>query len=54
MVIYLVVELEFSSEKMMRNGLNSELGQTMAKDFSNFASGGVTVLLCHSQATSLT
>jgi uncharacterized protein (TIGR02118 family) len=30
------------------------VGQTMAKDFSNFASGGVTVLLCHSQATSLT
>ncbi len=51
---YLIVELEFSSEEVMRTGLNSELGQTMAKDFSNFASGGVTVLLCHSQATSLT
>ena len=46
---YLIVELEFSSEEAMQIGLNSDLGQTMAKDFSNFASGGITVLLCQSQ-----
>lgn len=43
---YLIVELEFSSEESMQIALNSESGQTMARDFSNFASGGVTVLLC--------
>jgi uncharacterized protein (TIGR02118 family) len=45
---YLIVELEFSSEEVMRYSLNSESGRSMAQDFSNFASGGVTVLLCHS------
>jgi uncharacterized protein (TIGR02118 family) len=47
---YLIIELEFRSEEVMRNGLNSESGKTMARDFSNFASGGVTVLLCNSSA----
>lgn len=51
---YLIVELEFSSEEAMQVGLNSESGQTMAKDFNNFASGGITVLLCRSQAAART
>jgi uncharacterized protein (TIGR02118 family) len=46
----LIIELEFSSEESMQTGLNSESGQTMARDFSDFASGGVTVLLCNSSA----
>jgi uncharacterized protein (TIGR02118 family) len=43
---YCIVELEFNTEKDMRESLNSESGQLMASDFSNFASGGVSVLLC--------
>ena len=50
---YLIVELEFSSENAMQTALNSESGQSMAKDFSNFASGGVTVLLCNSSSAEL-
>ena len=44
---YVIVELEFNTEAEMQNGLNSKSGQLMARDYSNFASGGVTVLLCH-------
>ncbi len=40
----LVVELEFPSEEAMQQGLNSEAGQAMARDYPAFASGGVTVL----------
>jgi uncharacterized protein (TIGR02118 family) len=40
----LITELEFPSEEAMQSGLNSEVGQTMARDFSQFASGGVTIL----------
>jgi uncharacterized protein (TIGR02118 family) len=46
---FLIVELRFPSEKAMQEGLNSEAGQAMARDYGNFASGGVTVLF--SQAT---
>ena len=46
---YRIVELEFSSEETMQKGLNSRSGQLMAQDFSNFASGGVTILLCQTQ-----
>ena len=46
---YLIVELEFPSEEAMQEGLNSEAGQAMARDFGQFASGGVTVVF--SQAT---
>ena len=42
-----VVELRFSSEEAMRQGLNSDAGQRMARDFGDFASGGVAVLLCN-------
>jgi len=45
---YLITELSFTSEEAMRDGLNSELSQAMARDFGNFASGGVTVLFCQS------
>ena len=41
---YLIVELQFASEAAMQEGLNSEAGQAMANDLSEFASGGVTVL----------
>lgn len=44
----LIVEMHFASEKAMQTGLNSEVGQTMAKDFSKFASGGVMVLFSQS------
>ncbi len=45
---HLVVELQFASEEAMHEGLNSEVGQEMARDFGSFASGGVTILLCQS------
>ena len=45
---HLVLELCFASEEAMQDGLNSEAGQTMARDYANFASGGVTVLPCRS------
>ena len=47
---HLVVELQFLSEEAMQEGLNSDQGQTMARDLANFASGGVTILLCHAYA----
>lgn len=47
---HLVVELHFPSEEAMQEGLNSDQGQAMARDLANFASGGVTILLCHSYA----
>ncbi|MGD2217690.1 MAG: EthD family reductase [Gemmatimonadales bacterium] len=47
---HLVVELQFASEEAMHEGLNSEVGQAMARDFSGFASGGVTILLCESHS----
>ncbi len=40
----LIVELEFPSEEAMQQGLNSEAGQALARDYPAFASGGVTVL----------
>ena len=49
---HLVVELFFASEKAMQDGLNSEAGQTMARDYANFASGGVTILPCRSHEVS--
>ena len=42
----LIVELEFPSEEAMQQGLNSDAGQAMARDYPAFASGGVTVLFC--------
>ncbi len=45
---HIVVELEFATEKTLQDGLNSESGQTMARDFARFASGGVTILFCTS------
>jgi uncharacterized protein (TIGR02118 family) len=42
----LIVELEFPSEEAMQEGLNSDPGQAMARDYPAFASGGVTVLFC--------
>ena len=45
---YVLVELQFTSEEAMQQGLNSESGQAMAGDLTNFASGGATVLFSHS------
>ncbi len=44
----LMVEMHFASEEAMQAGLNSKEGQTMAKDLSKFASGGVMVLFSQS------
>ncbi len=45
---HLLVELQFATEAEMQRALNSVAGQAMARDFTNFASGGVSVLLCNS------
>jgi uncharacterized protein (TIGR02118 family) len=47
-LFHLIVELHFTSQEAMQEGLNSEIGQKMAGDFNKFASGGVTVLFCQS------
>ena len=44
---YLIVELRFESEEAMQEGLNSETGKAMARDLSQFASGGATILFAH-------
>jgi uncharacterized protein (TIGR02118 family) len=49
----LIVELRFPSEEAMQEGLNAEEGQAMARDFQSFASGGVTILFCHSDPGTL-
>ena len=41
---YVVVDIQFSSEVAMQEGLNSEAGKSMAEDLAAFASGGATVL----------
>ena len=46
---HLFVELQFVNEAEMQRALNSAAGQAMARDFTNFASGGVSVLLCRSE-----
>ena len=46
---HMLVELQFATELEMQRALNSAAGQAMARDFSNFASGGVTILLCRSE-----
>ncbi len=48
---HLFVELQFVNEAEMQRALNSAVGQAMARDFTNFASGGVSVLLCRSDDT---
>ena len=45
------VELAFADEPAMQHALNSAAGQAMARDYANFASGGVTVLLCRAEET---
>jgi uncharacterized protein (TIGR02118 family) len=50
---YMVVEMHFASEQDMQQGLNSEAGQAMASDLSQFASGGVTVLFSQSESQKL-
>ncbi len=47
---YLIVEIHFQSEQQMQSSLNSEPGQAMARNYSKFATGGTTVLLCQSHA----
>ena len=50
---HMIVELHFSSQKAMQEGLNSKIGQKMAADFKNFASGSVTILFCQSNNTNI-
>jgi hypothetical protein len=47
----MIVELHFSSQEAMQEGLNSKIGQKMAGDFKRFASGGVSILFCQSNKT---
>ena len=49
---YLIVEIHFESERRMQISLNSGHGQAMARDYSNFATGGATILFCHSNSMS--
>ncbi len=44
----LIAELVFPSEEAMQEGLNSDAGQALARDYPEFASGGATVLFCQS------
>ncbi len=46
--VHLLVELNFASEQALQDGLNSDAGQKMARDYPSFASGGVTILLGNS------
>ncbi len=46
--VHLLVELIFPTEEALQDGLNSAAGQKMARDYPNFASGGVTILLSNS------
>ena len=46
--VHLLVELNFPSEQALQDGLNSDAGQKMARDYPSFASGGVTILLSKS------
>ena len=43
--VHLLAELKFATQAAMQDGLNSAAGQEMARDYPNFASGGVTILL---------
>lgn len=44
---HMVLELGFDSAEELQNSLNSSAGQAMARDYSNFASGGTELLICH-------
>ncbi len=47
--VHLLVELLFPTEEALQDGLNSDAGQKMARDYPNFASGGVTILFSNSE-----
>lgn len=46
---YLIAELEFDSLEALRTGLESAEGQAAAADLANFATGGATLFVQHSQ-----
>ena len=46
---HLIVEIHFQSEQQMQRSLNSKPGLAMARNYSNFATGGTTVLFCQSR-----
>ncbi len=46
--VHLLVELLVPTEEALQDGLKSVAGQKMARDYPNFASGGVTILLSNS------
>ena len=50
-LFHLVVDLRFSSEEAMQEGLNSEEGRAVAGDLANFASGGVTILFSNASSS---
>ena len=47
---HLIVEIHFESEQQMQSSLNSGHGQAMARDYSTFATGGTSILFCHSNS----
>jgi len=44
---YLALELCFETAEALQDALNSDLGQTMARDYQHFATGGVDLLVCN-------
>jgi uncharacterized protein (TIGR02118 family) len=46
--VHLLIELLFPTERALHDGLNSDTGQKMARDYPSFASGGVTILISSS------
>ena len=44
LALHLVIEIGFATEAALQDSLNSPAGQAMARDYPNFASGGVTIL----------
>lgn len=50
---YLIVELRFGSDDAMQEGLNSDAGQAMATNLSEFATGGFSVLFAQAEVESV-
>jgi len=42
---FLMAELYFKNEAQMKESMGSAVGQAVANDLSNFATGGVTILI---------
>ena len=51
---YLIIELQFDSVEAMQEGLNSQAGQAMAADLSEFSSGGYSLLFAEGRVERFT